>query len=61
MCVYRKEVTGSSKKVETKDGQPFGSQEGYIFIYTEDEESRKLSVTGKDPRVAELGRIYLAK
>lgn len=61
MCVYRKEVTGSSKKAETKDGQPFGRQEGCIFIYTEDEEARKPSVTGKDPKVTELGRIYLTK
>lgn len=59
--MYQKEVTVSNKKAETKARQLFGGQEGYIFIYTEDKEARKPSITGKGPKVADLGRIYLVK
>lgn len=59
--MYQKEVTVSSKKAETRARQLFGSQEAHIFIYPKDEEVRKPSITGKGPKVAELGRIYLVK
>lgn len=34
-----------------------GSQEGYIFVYTKDEEAGKPSTTGKGLNIVELGRV----